>query len=304
MNANTDSALSAPAPIGDEKLIRLPIATLAPDPKNPRKMTDEARLGLQVSLETFGALDIVFNDETGELVSGHMRLAALKAAGATEFVRDGDWGHITHPKTGERFPVRFVRWDRLRQKLANLTANNDFIRGDFTEDAIDQLRGLEHEAQFAELELDKLLAEIESQQEEAEPTAGNCDPDDVPDVPAEPISKLGDLWLLGEHRLLCGSSTNPANVARLMNGERAVMMATDPPYLVDYDGTNHPQSFERQQAGKSNNKGWDAYVDPVTSVESQRRPSTLTGLRRRDFSEESVGNARPLSHTWQVYWGV
>ena len=178
-------------------------------------------------------------------------------------IRHGDWGHITHPKTGERFPVRFVRWDRLRQKLANLTANNDFIRGDFTEEAIEQLRGLEHEAHFAELQLDKLLSEIEAQQEDAEPTAGNCNPDDVPDVPAEPISKLGDLWLLGEHRLLCGSSTNPANVARLMNGERAVMMATDPPYLVDYDGTNHPQSFERQQAGKSNNKGWDAYVEKL-----------------------------------------
>jgi len=249
-----------------DKPMRLPIATLAPDPKNPRKMSEEARTGLGVSLETFGDLNIVFNETTKQLVSGHMRVAALKAAGATEFVRDGDWAYITHPKTGERFPVRIVAWDPLRQKLANLTANNDFIRGDFTEDAIDQLRGLEQEAQFAELALDKLLAEIESQQEDVEPADGNCDPDDVPEPPAEPISKLGDLWILGEHRLLCGSSTNAADVARLMNGEKATLMATDPPYLVDYTGTNHPQSFKREQAGKDNNRHWDAYKDPETSV--------------------------------------
>lgn len=265
MNGNSDSPLLSPS---QEKGLRLPIATLTPDPRNPRKMSDEARTALAISLETFGALDIVFNDETGELVSGHMRLDALKAAGATKFVRDGDWGHITHPKTGERFPVRFVRWDRVRQKLANLTANNDFIRGDFTEAAIEQVRGLEHEAQFAELALDKLLAEIEAQQADVEPAEGNCDPDDVPEPPAEPISKLGDLWLLGEHRLLCGSSTNAKDVVRLMNGEHAVMMATDPPYLVDYTADNHPSSAERQKAGKDKtaNKNWDAYHDPETSV--------------------------------------
>jgi DNA modification methylase len=231
-------------------------------------MTDEARAGLGVSLATFGALDVVFNDATGELVSGHQRIERLKAAGATELVREGDWGYIAHPKTGERFPIRFVRWDETKQRMANLVANNPHLQGDFTEDAIDQARGLEHEAHFAELELDKLLAEIEAQQEDVEPTVGNCDPDDVPEPPAEPISKLGDLWLLGEHRLLCGSSTKAEDVARLMNGERAVMMATDPPYLVDYTADNHPSSAERHKAGKDKtaNKNWDAYKDPETSV--------------------------------------
>jgi len=111
-----------------EKRVKLPIAILAPDPANPRTMSDEARAGLAVSLETFGALDIVFNDETGELVSGHQRLDGLKAAGATELVREGDWGHIVHPKTGERFPVRFVRWDPVKQRMANLAANSPHLR--------------------------------------------------------------------------------------------------------------------------------------------------------------------------------
>ena len=65
--------------------------------------------------------------------------------------------------------------------------------------------------------------------------AGLTDPDDVPEVP-EPISKTGDLWLCGDHRLLCGDSTKAEDVARLMAGEKADCIFTDPPYGVGYDG--------------------------------------------------------------------
>ena len=60
--------------------------------------------------------------------------------------------------------------------------------------------------------------------------------DEVPEAPADPITKPGDLWLLGEHRLLCGDSTKAADVERLMDGQRADLMLTDPPYNVDYTG--------------------------------------------------------------------
>ena len=148
-------------------VLTLPIATLAPDPKNPRRMSDDARKGLAVSLETFGPLDIVFNDETGELVSGHQRVAELKAAGAATVERDGDSGIIVHPKTGDRFPVRFVRWDATKQRMANLSANNPALAGEFTEETIEQVRALEDEALFNELQLDKLLAAEEAKQGES-----------------------------------------------------------------------------------------------------------------------------------------
>lgn len=66
-------------------------------------------------------------------------------------------------------------------------------------------------------------------------TAGRTDPDDVPAAP-EPITQLGDLWLLGEHRLLCGDATEAEAVARLVAGERAACLWTDPPYGVNYEG--------------------------------------------------------------------
>ena len=84
------------------------------------------------------------------------------------------------------------------------------------------------------------------------------------------MTKPGDLWLLGDHRLLAGDSTKAEDVRRLMAGERAVLMATDPPYLVDYDGGNHPQTWAkdgRPISAEAKTRHWDAYSDPDSSVE-------------------------------------
>jgi hypothetical protein len=138
----------------------VPLAALAPDPRNPREMSDAARAGLGVSLEAFGELGMVFNDRTGQWVSGHQRVERLLAAGAVECVRTGAEGYIEHPKTGERFRVRFVDWDATKQRMANLAANNPHISGDFTADALAQLKELEGEEGFADLELGALEKEL------------------------------------------------------------------------------------------------------------------------------------------------
>ena len=171
----------------DEVLV-LPIATLAPDPRNPRRMSDDARRGLAVSLETFGPLDIVFNDTTGELVSGHQRVGELKTAGAATVERDGDAGVIVHPKTGDRFPVRFVQWDATKQRMANLSANNPALAGEFTEETIEQVRALEDEALFNELQLDKLLAAEEAKAGEFD--AGEVDAPNLADGDRAPFRQV------------------------------------------------------------------------------------------------------------------
>ena len=168
--------------------LTLPIATLAPDPRNPRRISDDARRGLAVSLETFGPLDIVFNDTTGELVSGHQRVGELEAAGATTVERDGDQGVIIHPKTGDRFPVRFVQWDATKQRMANLSANNPALAGEFTEETIDQVRALEDEALFNELQLDKLLAAEEAKAGEFD--AGEVDAPNLADGDRAPFRQV------------------------------------------------------------------------------------------------------------------
>src|SRR6202048_4282678 len=66
-------------------------------------------------------------------------------------------------------------------------------------------------------------------------TEGLTDPDGVPDLPSEPVARAGDLWVLGAHRLLCGDSTSPGDVKKLLSGVKPHLMITDPPYGVNYD---------------------------------------------------------------------
>ena len=127
-------------------------------------------------------------------------------------------------------------------------------------------------AELVDLEFDLALTGFEPDELAAflaEETAGLTDADDVPEVPEEPVSKPGDLYLLGNHRLLCGDATNAEDVQRLMNGKRANLMATDPPYLVDYDGGNHPQTWgkdEKPITSEEKTKHWDAYSDHDQAV--------------------------------------
>ncbi|MBU1040253.1 MAG: site-specific DNA-methyltransferase, partial [Proteobacteria bacterium] len=106
---------------------------------------------------------------------------------------------------------------------------------------------------------------------------GKADPDAVPDPPAEPVSKEGDLWLLGRHRLLCGDSTSPADVARLMDSEAADMVWTDPPYNVDYKG----------KAGKIKN-------DKMTPAEFD---AFLDGLFAQAWAALADGGAIYVAHS-------
>ena len=68
-------------------------------------------------------------------------------------------------------------------------------------------------------------------------TGGKTDPDDIPETPKNPVTRKGDIWVLGEHRIICGDSTDPKTVERLLDGAEPDLMVTDPPYGVQYDAT-------------------------------------------------------------------
>ena len=119
---------------------------------------------------------------------------------------------------------------------------------------------------FSDNELQSLPRRIDN------PTQGLTDPDEVPQEPEDKDVwvKPGDLFVLGDHRLLCGDSTNPEDVERLMDGAKAVLLSTDPPYLVNYQGGQHPDkgriAGENWKTGKRA-ANWDEYHGPETSVE-------------------------------------
>lgn len=210
----------------------LPISDLRAAPYNPRKITPEALRGLGVSVETFGDLSgIVWNEKFGNLVAGHQRLKALVDAGAKGWQRNGSAAWIDHPKTGERFPVRIVNWDAKRERAANVAANAQTIQGEFTDGLVQVVEGIKIDFPdlAVDLRIDVLLDDLPGSKGET------TEDGQAPEPPAKPVSKLGDLWLLGDHRILCGDSTKTEDVARVMDGNRAMLMATDPPYGVAYD---------------------------------------------------------------------
>ena len=136
------------------------------------------------------------------VLGGNMRLKACKAAGLTEA------------------PVYVASWEESKAKEFIVKDNVGFGEWDW------DILANEWDA----VELEEWGLDVWTPDEE--PTEGLTDPDEVPEAPEEPKTKLGDLYILGEHRLLCGDSTKPEDVEKLMNGERADMVFTDPPYAL------------------------------------------------------------------------
>jgi DNA modification methylase len=200
----------------------LSLSCIKPFANNPRDITTEALSGLRLSLEKFGYVDLlIVNKRNMELVAGHQRLKILQDEGV------------------ESVTCIMVDIDDMHQQALNVTLNNQAIAGYWTQALIPILERLKQEMpeDYLNLRLKELREECQGLEVEQ---VGNTLPDDIPEVPKETITKPGDLWILGDHRLLCGSSTNSADVCKLMDGNTAQLLATDPPYMVDYTGADRP----------------------------------------------------------------
>lgn len=224
---------------------RIPLSHLKPAPYNPRvelQPGDPVFERLRHSIETFGVVEpIVWNKRSGHVVGGHQRLAVLRQLGHTHA------------------DVVVVSLSPQREKALNLALNR--IVGAWDEP---KLAALLHElgnlpefdlnlTGFGQDEIADLLARVAA----ADGPAGDdadFDAQAALDEAHPPVTKPGELLVLGQHRLLCGDSTNHEHVRRVMHGQRAVLFETDPPYLVGYDGTNHPTSTRRPKARK--NRDW------------------------------------------------
>ena len=200
------------------------INDLQNDHKNARKRTDRSSKLIKESLQKFGAARSIVIDENNRILAGNGTIAGAKAAGIKNLkVIETDGNEIIAVKrTG-------LSED---EKVGLALADNR--TSDLSEWDINMLEELsqEHDLNpwFDNDDLKELLGETE-----VLPTEGLTDPDDVPEVPEEPITKEGDLYTLGNHRLLCGDSTNIQHVEKLMDGNKADMVFTDPPYNIDFE---------------------------------------------------------------------
>ena len=201
------------------------INDLQNDPKNARKRTDRSAKLIKQSLEQYGAARSIVIDENNRILAGNGTIAGAKAAGIKNLKiieADGD-------------EIIAVKRTNLTEDQKVGLAIADNRTGDLSEWDIDMLEQLSKEHDLNDFFDKKELDDIFSKKEVL-PTEGLTDPDDVPEVPEEPITKEGDLYILGNHRLLCGDSTNIQHVEKLMDGNKADMVFTDPPYNVAFNG--------------------------------------------------------------------
>ena len=210
-----------------ERIETWPLERLKPYARNAKTHGSDQVAKIAASMAKFGWTNPVLVGSDGEVIAGHGRILAAAELGLTEapvIVLD----HMTEE---ERQAYRISD-----NKLAESPWDEALLAAELQALAADDfdlsLTG------FSDAELDQLLAlDVGG----GETTDGpSVPPVVIPEPPRNPASRTGDLWILGDHRLLCGDSTSTADVRRLMNGERAALFATDPPYLVDYDGSNHP----------------------------------------------------------------
>jgi len=202
----------------------LPLDALLPDPRNARRHGERNLALIADALREVGAARSIVVDETGTVLAGNATLAAAGQAGLSRVrIVDADGTELIA-----------VRRTGLSADQKQRLALYDNRAAELAEWDTDVLAALADEVDLTALWDADELADLLAGDETPHPFDG--DPDDVPDLPADPVTRPGDLWTLGAHRLLCGDATNPADVERLMAGERATCLWTDPPYGVSYVG--------------------------------------------------------------------
>ncbi len=239
-----------------------PIERLIPYARNPRR-NDHVVDRMAAALGEFGFRLPVLARSDGTLVDGHLRLKAAQRLGLTS--------------------VPVVLADDLSEaqiKAFRLLVNRSASWADWDDELLSlellDLQALDYDlglTGFDDAELQRLLDLVAD-----EGTAAGTDDDAVPEPPAEPVTRPGDLWLLGNHRLLCGDATTADDVTRLLGGAKSHLMVCDPPY-----GTAYSPSW-RNDAGVSNTK----------------RIGTVTNDDRADWREAWALFPGDVAYVWHA----
>lgn len=222
------------------EIIKLKITEIKPYDKNPRK-NDGAVDAVAESIKQCGYCAPIVIDEDNVILAGHTRLKALKKL-----------------KYKECECVRKVGMTEEQKRKYRLLDNKT---NELAEWDIDLLKGELDGLDFLDFDFGFDIAD------ESEPQA--IVEDDAPEVDnqAEPITKLGDIWQLGRHRLMCGDSTNAETVVRLMGGAQADLLLTDPPYNVAYEGKTK-DALKIKNDNLSSDEFFEFLVDAFSAGES------------------------------------
>ena len=205
----------------DLQIETIPLASLLPYATNARTHSDEQVAQIAASIQEFGFVNPVLTDDAGTVIAGHGRILAARKMGmeSAPVIR---LGHLTEAQ---------ARAFRLADNQIALNAGWDAA---LLKVELLDLSTLGFDMNLVGFSQDELSAMLAGGGAAIDEAAAD---DPAPEPPTDPVTRPGDLWLLGEHRLLCGDATSATDVARLLDGAVPHLMATDPPYGVNYDPT-------------------------------------------------------------------
>jgi DNA modification methylase len=194
------------------------VSDLVPYINNSRTHSEEQTIQIAASISEFGFTNPILIDDDNNLIAGHGRLLAAKKLGI------------------EEVPAIILSGLTKAQKKAYVIADNQLALNagwdlDMLKLEIEGLNEMEFDVNLLGFDDEFLDGLLDVQADE-----GLTDEDEVPEPPEKPVSVLGDIWQLGNHRLMCGDSTSIDEVDRLLDGQKADMVFTDPPYGVNYQG--------------------------------------------------------------------
>lgn len=214
---------------------------LIPYAKNARTHDDTQVSQIAGSIAEFGFVNPILVGDDNVIIAGHGRLMAAQQLGL------------------DTVPVIVLNHLTEAQRRALVIADNKIAENAGWNDELlklelEELGDLGFDLDvigFSDEELDELLGNDEQ--------PGESDEDEIPEVEDEPVSRHGDVWILGDHRLLCGDSTNKQDLDKLMSGELADMAFTDPPYNVDYGNNAKDKMRGKDRRIMNDNLGDDFY---------------------------------------------
>jgi DNA modification methylase len=228
-----------------DQVERWPVDKLVPYARNSRTHSDTQVAQIAASIKEWGWTTPVLVSEDGTLIAGHGRVMAARKLGLPEV------------------PVMVARgWTEAQRRAYVLADNQLALNAGWDMDLL-SIEMQDLNADGFDLSLigfdDKTLAALLADS----PEDGLTDPDDAPEPPADPATKLGDVWVLGGHRLMCGDSTSIDDMEKLTAGQKVDVWLTDPPYNVAYEGaTKEKLTIKNDSMGDDQFRQFlrDAYV--------------------------------------------
>lgn len=228
-----------------DRVERWSLDKLTPYARNARTHSPAQVDQIAASMREWGWTNPILVDEAGQIIAGHGRLAAAQKLG----LKDA--------------PVMVASGWTEAQKRAYVLADNKLaLNAGWDSEMllleINDLQGMDFDLDLTGFSAEEIAALTPVQMED-----GLTDEDETPEPPVNPITVVGDVWTLGNHRLMCGDSTSIDAVEKLMDGQKADMVFTDPPYGVDYDGGH---ATEKRREKLANDDDVNMYDLPVKNA--------------------------------------